>query len=251
MNSWAQKRRFIYGSVVAVFLLVAVGFPLWKIFYVAPTCFDGKKNGSEQGVDCGGNCKKLCASDFIPPSNTWVKFEQSAPGLYNVAAYIVNPNTSGEAFGVPYQVELFDGQGMLITQFNGTFTLTPNRNSLAFKAGVNVGSRIPAKANFKFTAIPEWHKQNDRVSKIKVSDKIYEDDKNSSSLVVTLQNDDVLPVGPFSLYVVLYNQAGNAIGFSATRIDGIAAKSTVKAPYTWPTNRNGEVVSIEVLPVAE
>ncbi|HZF49969.1 MAG TPA: hypothetical protein VE093_15020, partial [Polyangiaceae bacterium] len=32
----------------------------------APTCFDMVKNGTEQGVDCGGNCEFACPLQSAP-----------------------------------------------------------------------------------------------------------------------------------------------------------------------------------------
>jgi hypothetical protein len=49
---------------------------------------------------------------------------------------------------------------------------------------------------------------------------------------------------------VLYDGDGNAIDFSKTVIDSVPANGgTVVAPFTWPVSHNGQVVSIEVLPV--
>ncbi|MFA6459515.1 MAG: hypothetical protein WCV79_03955 [Candidatus Paceibacterota bacterium] len=251
MNSWAQKRRLIYGVAVVVFLLVVIGLPLWKVFYKAPTCFDGAQNGKESGIDCGGSCVKLCASAFLSPVNTWTRFEEAAPGYYNVAAYVINPNTDGEAFGAPYHMELYDKSGMLITEYESTFDLPPNRNTLAFKALVKVGQRIPAKAVFRFSGTPDWHKATDRVKSIIVLDTSYKEESNSSSLSVTLKNNDVVSMGKLAIYAILFNKDGNAVGFSSTRLDGIKAGGTIVAPFTWPVSRKGAVISIEVLPVAE
>jgi len=173
MLSWSGKRKFIYGGTVIVLLAVAIAIPAWNIFYKAPTCFDGLKNGNELGIDCGGSCTKLCPSAFIPPSNVWTRFEQTAPGLYNVAAYIINPNTEGEAFDVPYHVDIYDTNGIPITKYDSTVTLPPNRNTVAFRSSVNVGNSIPSKAVFQFTGIPDWQKQPDGLSKVTVLNKSY------------------------------------------------------------------------------
>ncbi len=251
MASWSKRRRWLYTSFITVVLLVVVGVPSFYLFYKPPTCTDGLRNGSEQGIDCGGSCTRLCASGFITPQVAWTRFEEVAPGLYNVAAYVVNQNTDGEAMKVPYHIALYDNKGILITDTPGTMTLPPHRNTLAFKGAISVGKRTPAKALFEFTAIPEWHKRNDPLSKISVVNKEYIEDTNSGSLTVTLKNNDVQPIGRTTVFSVLYDESGNALGFSRTIIDGINPKSTVVAPFTWPTNRDGKVISIEVLPVAE
>jgi hypothetical protein len=253
MSSWSKRRRWLYTIFIAIILIGVVVVPLFLIFYKAPTCTDGTMNGTEQGIDCGGSCTKLCASGFITPQVAWTRFEEVAPGLYNVAAYVVNQNTDGEAFKVPYHLALYDSKGILISDFPGNMTLPPHRNTLAFQGALSVGKRTPVKALFEFTAIPEWHRRVDPLTSITVINKEYNEDpvSNSSSLTVTMKNNDVRPVGRTTVYVVLYDESSNALGFSKTIVDGIAPKSTAVAPFTWPSSRDGKVISIEVLPVAE
>lgn len=251
MSTWSQRKRFVYGGIVIVILLAGIAVPTFILVYTPPSCTDGKMNGDERGVDCGGSCQKLCPDAFLPPVAAWTRFEEVAPSLYNIAAYIINPNTDGEAFGVPYRLALYDDKGILIKEFSSTLTLAPHRNSLAFAGAVNVGKRRPAKALFEFAGIPDWHKHNDRLSSLLVTDKKYTEEDGASSLMVTFKNDSVKSLGRFTVYVVLSDKDGNALGFSKTVIDGMEAGETALAPFTWPLTRDGKVISIEVLPVAE
>lgn len=251
MSSWSKRRKNTYLLVIAVLLVGAVGVPAFVYFYDAPTCFDGMMNGNERGIDCGGSCERLCSSSFLPASVAWTRFEEVAPKLYNIAAYVVNPNTDGEAKNVPYHIALYDRDGLLIMDFPGSMTLPPHRNTLAFKGAVSTGERIPAKVFFEFTGIPDWRKQSDTLASLQVLDKKYSETENSASLLVGLRNSGLIPIGRIAVYVVLYDKDGNSIGFSKTVVDGIAPRSNVLAPFTWPVNRNGRVISIEVLPVAE
>ena len=228
-----------------------ISIPVFFFFYKPPTCFDGIQNGNEQGVDCGGSCQRLCASSFLSPDIAWSRFEQVAPGLYNVATYIINPNIDGEALNVPYHIALYDDQGAVITDTIGTVTLPPHRNTLAFQGAVSVGKRVPAKALFEFTGSPDWHKHADSLSAIQVVDKKYNEDSTGSYLSVTLGNGSVYDLNTITAYAVLYDKDGNALGFSRTLIDTIPAGGTNIAPFTWPSDHKGKVISIEVLPVAQ
>jgi len=241
----------MYGGVVTVVILAAVAFPAFKFFYKAPTCFDGMMNGNERGMDCGGACEKLCSTDFFPPKVSWYRFEQIAPELYNIAAYVVNLNTDGEAKNVPYHMALYDDKGMLIIDLPGTMTIPPSRNTLAFRSAVSVGKRTPARVFFEFTGTPEWQRRSDTLSKLVVLNKEYKDEENGSSLMITLKNNDLRPIGRTTVYVALFDASGNALGFSKTILDEILPGQTVVAPYTWPVDRKGKVISIDVLPLAE
>ncbi len=241
----------MYGgttTLIIVAILVILGL---RLFYTTPTCFDGKMNGNEIGIDCGGSCTKLCQNAFMSPVVNWTRFEQVAPHLYNIAAYIVNPNIDGEAPNVPYHVQMYDNRGVLITEYDGTVTLPPHRNVLAFQGAVNIQERIPAKVLFEFTGAPNWKKQGDRLVSLLITNKQYSEDENGSSLIVTLKNSSVESLGRTAVYVVLYDKNSNALGFSKTIIDGIDAGATATAPFTWPVSRQGKVISIEVLPVVE
>ncbi|MFA6601917.1 MAG: hypothetical protein WCT02_03595 [Candidatus Paceibacterota bacterium] len=252
MTSWSHRRKSSYAIVVIAIVLVAVTSIAFLFFYKTPTCFDGIQNGGEGGIDCGGRCSRLCQSSFLPPSVTWTRFEKVAPGFYNVAAYIVNPNVEGTAFDAPYRFSLYDSKGILIVEREGVVTLPPHRNTLAFQAQVSVGQREPVKAIFEFIeAGPNWQKASDQLSSLVFDSGVYTEDQDSSSLSATLKNVGVQNLGRMSVYAVLKDAEGNAIGFSKTVIDGIPAKSMVTAPFTWPFGRNGRVISQEVLPVAE
>ncbi len=251
MSSWSQRRKSVYALIVFIIVVGAIGIPGFYLFYQSPTCTDGVMNGNEQGVDCGGSCERLCQTSFLQPSLAWTRFEQVAPGLYNLAAYIVNPNIDAEALSVPYHIALYDNRGVLIIDTAGHVTLPPHRNTIAFMGAVNVGKRIPSKALFEFTAPPDWHKKTDALSAIAVGDKKYAEDSLGSSLTVILKNTSVYPIINVGVYAVLYDKDNNALGFSKTFVDEIPAKGSSLAPFTWPVNRKGEVISIEVLPVSE
>src|SRR4051812_5303341 len=105
MASWSARRKFrIASSIIILVAAVAVGVYL-VFFYKTPTCFDTIQNGGEYGIDCGGNCVKLCQSAFLPVKLAWGggKFEKVAEGYYNLAALVVNPNTNAAAENVPYK----------------------------------------------------------------------------------------------------------------------------------------------------
>lgn len=251
MATWSSRRKSAYGFSVLIILVLLVGVPAFFLFYKAPTCSDGKQNEGEQGIDCGGPCVKLCPSAFLPPEVIWTKSEQVAPGIYNVAAYVVNNNLDGGAYDVPYEMSLFDAEGVLITTEDGSMTVPPHRNTLAFQGSVSTEKRTPAKAIITLGS-PNWVKQIDQLGELAITDKKYSEDWDSSSLQVTLQNNAVTPYTNLSVYVVLYDGQGNAIDFSKTAIDSIPPNGgTVVAPFTWPVSHNGNVISIEVLPVLE
>jgi len=236
---------------LVVITLAVVGYIVFSFVYKAPTCFDGLRNGNETGVDCGGSCQRLCPSAFVSPSVSWTSFEELAPGLYNASAYIVNHNDTVEAIGVPFHIVLYDSSGQEIVDVPGTVHIPPHRNTLAFISSIPVGQKVPYRAFFEFTGTPDWKKRSDTLTSLAIGNKKYTEDVSGSSLMVTLKNTAVAPLGKMSVYVILSDINANIIGFSKTIVDGIAGLGSVQAPFTWQENRRGKVISIEVLPVAE
>ena len=251
MDSWSQRRRVIYAAIFGVAIVAVVTMIYLIFFYQKPSCFDNVRNGGEAGVDCGGACSNLCQNAFVSPNVAWSRFEKVAPGMYNVATYIINPNVDGEAMDVPYRMVLYDRLGQLITKVEGEVTLPPHRNTLAFKGAVPVGQSIPERVLFEFMGKPVWLTKKDGLSTLEISDKNYTETESESSLSIRLKNSGQEGLRSLTVGVVLYDREGNVRGFSKTSVDEIPALSSVVTPFTWLSTRNGQVVSIEVLPVSE
>lgn len=252
MATWSGKRRLIYGLIFVLAIMVFLGIPSFFYFHKSPTCFDGRKNGDETGIDCEGSCRKLCQSSFLPPKIEWggAKFEKIAEGIYNVASYITNPNTNGVALNVPYKISLYDAKGNLIIVRSGSMTIPAHRNALAFESTVNTKDRIPAKGIFEFTKPPKWFKFDDNLEGLSIIDKKYQEDLKSSTLEVIFENKTLFSFKNIDVSAVLYDSDGNVIGFSKTHIDSISPKNSREtAIFTWPFSRGGTVSSIEIIPI--
>ena len=251
MSSWSSKRKFTYGSIVVLALIIFVGIPIFYFTYKAPTCSDRKQNGDETGVDCGGSCVRLCQNSFITPNIVWggAKFEKVLDGYYNASALIENKNINGSALNVPYKISRYDDQGILIVERNGTVTLYAHRNSLAFESMIPVGRRIPAKATFEWLQAPNWFKSHDALGGLVIINKSYNEDKTGSSLNVTIVNNTLFPYNNLSVSVILYDGSDNVIGFSRTNIDSISPNGRETAPFTWSIDRKGTVKTIDVVPI--
>ena len=253
MASWSGKRKTIYGFIVILGLLILVAIPLFLILYKAPSCSDGKMNGNENGIDCGGSCLKLCQSAFLTPKILWggTKFERIAKGIYNASSYIENNNIYGASNNIPYKMSFYDASGLLIADRIGYLNIPPHRNVLAFETNINTKERVPIKATFEFLKSALWFKSHDRLDSLSILKKDYTETDDSSSVNVVLENRGLIPYQNIVLYVVLYDINQNVIGFSRTEVDEVKPKGRENAVFTWPFNRSGQVTSIEVLPFIE
>jgi hypothetical protein len=247
MASWATRRKSYFGYGFVLVVLLLVGIPLFRIFYIAPTCFDGKQNQNETGVDCGGKCSRVCSSAFLSPRVQWAQADKIGNGIYNLGAYIVNPNLDGAATNVEYMFRLYDKNARLIGERKGSAYLPAHKNTLVFESGVQTGQSIPGPVTFEFTAPIGWEKTSFQNDGIIVSNKTFTSEGGATSLTATLKNTTLEDYASFYVYAVLYDSNGNQVGFSRTKTDGLTRNSSADIQFTWPTEKTG-VLTTEVIP---
>jgi len=252
MATWSNRRKFLFATIAVIFPVALIASLFFLFFYKAPSCFDNSRNGDEQGIDCGGSCRKLCASSFLPiPSPAWVRYREIAPNLYNIAAYVINPNRNAGAKNIPYDIIILDKNGFEIARSGGRFNLPVGRDTLVFVAGVRITKQLPARAMLEINKDPDWFLGTDPLSNLDVTDKNYRESSTESSLDVTIYNRSLVPIRNTIVYAILRDKDNNVIDYSKTTIDEIMSQKKSLAPFTWPYSHINEVISIDVLTVPE
>jgi hypothetical protein len=249
--SWSTKRQFI---IVIVFILILVGLAL--AFFVPrtlkePTCFDGKKNGEEFDIDCGGSCQKLCKSQTADVSVKWARSFAVTGSVWSAVAYIENPNVTAAAREVPYEFRLYDEKNTFIAVREGKAYIAPNGTSAIFEGGIQVGSRVPKYTTFKFLADPVWLSVDPRVGDIKIfpSNQKLENLETRPRFSAIVRNDSQFyNVNDIDIIVLLYDKDGNAIGVSKTYVDGLTPGGDESIFFTWQKPFSAEVVRNEIIP---
>jgi hypothetical protein len=113
--SWEFRKkwlRIIVGSIVLIAALAA--FIYFNFLKKPETCFDGKQNQNETGVDCGGSCLKICEAEASPLIKLWTRPFIVSPGIASVVAYIENPNETAGIKSIPYEIRIYDDRNILI-----------------------------------------------------------------------------------------------------------------------------------------
>lgn len=252
MATWAGRRKFIYAVIVIIVAVFLIGWPVYNLFYEAPSCVDNKQNGDEQGIDCGGSCTKLCQNNFLSlPAASWVRYKEVAPNVYNIAAYVVNPNKNAAAKKVPYRFSVLDRNGFQIAEAKGTFDVPAGRNTMIFRPAVTIKDQEPARAVVEFSNNPEWSIASDSLRSLSVTDKDYSENESGSSLEARLRNGGAVGLSDIVVFAILKDGDGNVIDFSKTIVDRLGPSASAVAPFTWPASHGGRVISIEVLAVPE
>lgn len=244
--SWANRRKFLYTTVSGV-LAVGILFVLYlQFFTAAPTCFDGKLNGDEHGIDCGGSCALLCRDESRSPVVLWSRAFQVAPSTYTAAAYVQNPNLGAAARNVAYSFQLFDDKNALVVERVGTINIPPVSIVPFIDPNINVGNRVVARAIFSFSQEPVWSRVGTPVA-LRVWNQYLSGD--GSQLSATLTNDSITNADNVTVAAVLFDADGVARAASRSVIARVPRKGAQNVNFTWPGGvKNIVRAEITVLP---
>lgn len=244
--TWAGKRKFLYLSIIFIVFL-AVSVPIIYSIYPKPSCFDGKQNQNEKGVDCDGSCQKVCLELTNPLQVLWARPFEISEGVYGAVAYVSNPNFSLGAKDIPYTFKLYDNRNILIEERRGFTTVLPNSSFPIFEGVIATGNRIPGRSFFEFTATPRFERLAEQPS-LSVKNSALTGESDNPRLSATVVNDNIFPIKDISVVVVLYDSKDTAIAASQTIIDEIPKNSSKEVIFTWPAPFRSAVGRIEIYP---
>lgn len=250
--SWGTRRRNTVIFIVIIFLLIPVVFGAFSFFYEKPTCFDGKINGGEAGVDCGGPCELLCTNETLEPIVVWERFFRVEEGLYNVVAYVENQNANAGVKTARYNFELFNEEGVLIANKKGVARLYPKSVIPIIESGLRTGKQIPTRVSFEFETSLIFEKEEPINPVLIIKDENYFEDPDVpgiSKVKAEIENISLESVFNVKFVVMIYDVFNNVIATSSTFVDRIDGEESREIVFTWPTTFREEISRIEIVPV--
>lgn len=230
--SWAKRRQIIIVSLLIFVFVLIVGGTSSYLLYDKPTCFDGKQNADEAGVDCGGKCALVCQGIAKEPLIEYARVFKSVRG-YSAVTHIENQNDliSKKA---NYTFKLYDSNGGLIAERKGS-TFIPKRKSFPiFEANIDTKGVAPAKVFFSFDGIIAWEESDYEEPKLVVEDEKLIGEKTVPKLMASIWNPGVRSVNNIEVTSVLYDDLGNAVNASKTIVKGIQPNQRTPIIFTWP-----------------
>ena len=250
--TWSQKRQFLIVGVLTAIVLTIAGIFVYKQFFkVEATCFDGKQNGTEIGIDCGGSCARVCeggARSLVP---LWVRPFEVAPGVYTVVAYFENQNT---AFGIrelQYEFKLYDRENILVADpYRGTTFVGPNQRTAVLASGIRTGNRVPETAFFNIMEVPVWDATDPVFTTplVIARNQTYQDLGTSAKITADLENASYFDLRQIPVVAIAYGADGNAFAASQTFVDVLQQGATMPVTFTWLTPFAQAPARIEIIP---
>ncbi len=192
--SWASKRQFTYLSIFLAIVLIIAAIIIVPIVNKPATCVDGKQNGDEKGIDCGGSCQHFCAFEASDVVTLWKRAFQVQGDRYNVAAYVENQNPDAKIADIGYEFRLYDQNNKFIVRRDGRTSIPPNGRMVIFEPGINVGNAIPRITTFEFTEAPLWVKTDPKIEdrvQLEVGNKILAQTDSAPRLTATVLRNSV------------------------------------------------------------
>lgn len=252
MNPWSSRRKIIYLAIAFIFFVFLIVLPVVYFLYRTPTCFDGKKNGNETGVDCGGTCQLLCSFEGLDPIVVWSRPFKVAEGVYSAAAYIQNPNPNSETW-ISYVFKLYDANNTLIgSRENRTF-IPKNKVLAVFEQNINTEAKVPVRATFELTKQPVWRKTAELQPEFAVVQKSMAGETTKPRIEAMIENKSKQSVNQIEVIALVYNQAGNAIAASRTFVDRLDKDQSARIVFTWLlpfSTEESKASLVEIIPRA-
>lgn len=250
--TWAFKRQIFYLGILILFIGVFGFLIIYPGFNQEPTCSDGKRNGAETGVDCGGLCARACTEEVKPLSVLWSRSFRVVPGRYNAVAYIENPNKTATVSKINYSFRFADASNLYIGKREGSAYFPAAGRYAIFEPAIDTGNSTPVYTAFEWTSAPEWLQiPPDKVDKVKIltSNIVLTGEETLPRLTATLRNNSLFAIPEITVIAILYDERGNAVGASRTYLEEIPGERSKEVSFTWPERFGSPVVAKEIIPI--
>ncbi|HYE23335.1 MAG TPA: hypothetical protein VEA92_02705 [Candidatus Paceibacterota bacterium] len=247
--SWASRRKFAIIALIALIAVAVIASLTFAVIHETPTCTDGKLNGEETGVDCGGGCTYLCLNEVEEPVVRFVRPFSPQAGRYDVIAYIDNRNPSLAAKNVHATVELFDESRTLLGTKEATLDIPAGGTVPLYIPEAYRGDRIVSQA---FLTLDEstlrFYVPDDR-HRVPSVTGVETENSESPRITAEIENQTAYPMYDIRPIATVFDTAGNAIAASQTYLPQLGAYGQAHVLFTWNRAFPSPPARVEVLPV--
>lgn len=242
---WAFWRRTQYAAGFFVFFAMIVSGIYFAYFNAPPTCFDGRENGDERGVDCGGICTRICSADGVLPNIVWAEAFKIVDGQYNAVAYVENTNATIGSPEVAYTFTLSDTAGVIVER-TGTTILPPDSTYPIFEGRILTGDRVPTETRLTLETPPYWLPSTIGREQFVVESRNLTRADENPRLDVRLTNTAITSATQVEVVATIFDAGRRPLTASRTIVEQFPGRSTQDVVFTWPNPIAKTVRSCEV-----
>jgi Mg-chelatase subunit ChlD len=240
MNKWSSHRRALVSLIILVALIALVGVPIYLFFHKDPTCFDGRKNGLEIGVDCGGDCRLFCVDETLPLISVGdPRIVVVSPGIYEVVAIFDNPNPTANVTRAQYTINLYESSSSTPSKVIEGSTFIPKAGSFVIFEGPFSFDKLPVRAVLEWNdSTLIWLRNDESAPELTISGKRLTGEDSQPRLEASLSNNSLDRVSNIELTAVISDDTGNIVAASKTFIDALNPSNSTPIIFTWPHRLN-------------
>jgi len=203
-------------------------------FYASPTCYDGVKNGGEVGIDCGGKCIPICATQVSAPEVEWTESFLIAPYQYNAVAYVRNANMTAGTPNLNYTFRFYSKDNQLITERSGQTSLLPNGITPVFAGRIDTMNRELSRTEIELDPISLWLPVSEGRDRFRIGTFDLTGADSSPHLTAEIENTSLQPAKNIDVVATIFDSAGTPLTASRTYREQLAARSSTDLDFTWP-----------------
>ncbi len=230
---WALKRRIIAIFAVILVVTVFILIPYTLTHQEVPSCADKKQNQGEEGIDCGGPCALVCKTSVQDLHTLWTKVFPVRSGVYDLVAYIENPNFYAAATKLEYVAQLFDDAGDVIAEKSGESYALPGERFAIFVDNMNTGAKIATKGLLSITPGFAWTKAASAKKIFSVENKTLESPDKKPRLSALLSNETADVYRNVDVLAIIYDKTGQPVAVSKTIVEKSVGGSKEPIFFTW------------------
>lgn len=245
-SAWAQEKRKKITLWLGGIFLIVFGIYIQVSLYTPPSCFDGKLNQDELGIDCGGVCAKICSSQIQPTKTVWARSYKVSNSLWGAFAYLENPNTKAYAPFAQYRFTIYDRSNIPIAVEEGVTFITHEAVVPVYAHRIDLGVREPYRTEFEWVEIPAWYRVG-RVYAVVPEEQRISNLNTRPELTAVLSNQEPYPLEDIDVFAILYDVNKNAIATSKTYVDRLSPRGKRNIVFSWNEPFNASVERWEIM----
>jgi len=239
--------RLLKQIIIIIVFFLIIGVIVGGFIYLGrdkSSCFDGIKNGNEEGIDCGEACAKSCPI-LIPEAKELkaVNIQAIKSGdTCDIIATIDNPNLSLGGQKIPYSIEW----GSAIDK--GTFYIFPNetRYLLSFKQSCQEGKKLSVNIG----SPAEWELfKNYEKPRLDITNRNFQYLQNNyefAEVTGIVVNNSPFDLVEIEVYAVLRANNNEVVGVNKTTVNSILIGERREFRMVWNDSLPGKVAKIEI-----
>lgn len=238
------KRGIIIFIYLTIFL--SVSFLVYMIIKPNPTCFDGKKNQTEDGIDCGGVCqscdREIKAEDLKILEKYFVYGNNNN---YDIMAKIDNPNSRYGAAKFSYEFDLLDKDGNSLAKRKGETFILPGETKYVIELNLT-SSANPFTAEFKIENV-EWEEfLGYEEPRLGIYNKSFSAESGKGEVFGLLKNESYFDFNSIEIDIILRDKSGNPLALGKSEMRTISSQQERDFKIFWPYNFSREVGEVEI-----